>query len=161
MSLNLNRCTKGFVALWLKAYVATGNEYCVNSGGHTSKSIGMTLLEQNRNLLAGFRTESMHWRVDVAGFESHVWYHVVLVWTALGGEQVYLNGCLCDRMDAGISHTNNGQPSYTDFVFGKANTALAGGTAYAGEMILDEVRVWDADLDEEGALKIYISDILP
>ena len=68
---------------------------------------------------------------------------------------------VCDRMDAGISHTNNGQPSYTDFVFGKANTALAGGTAYAGEMTLNEVRVWDADLDEEGALKIYISDILP
>ena len=85
---NLNRCTKGFVALWLKAYVATGNEYYVNSGGHTSESMGMTLLKQNGNLLAGFRTESMHWRVDVAGFESHVWYHVVLVWTAQGGEQV-------------------------------------------------------------------------
>ena len=159
---NLNRCTKGFVmALWLKGYVATGNEYYVNSGGHTSLSMGMTLLEQNGYLVAEFRTESVRWRVDVSGFESHVWYHVVLVWTEEGGEQVYLNGCLCGRMDAGISHTSNGQSSYTDFVLGNANTALTGGTTFAGEMNLDEVRVWDADLDEEGGWKLYSSDILP
>ena len=159
---NLNRCTKGFVmALWLKGNVMIGEEYYVNCGGHTERSIGMTLLEQDGNLVAEFRIESIRWRVGVVGFESHVWYHVVLVWTEEGGEQVYLNGCLCGRMKTGIPHTNNQEPGYTDFVFGNANTDLNGKTTLAGEMTLDEVRVWDADLDEEGAWKLYSSDILP
>ena len=160
---NLTMCSKGFVmALWLKAHLdvsAGGNEYYINSGGHTYQSIGMTLLQQNGDLVASFRTESMHWRADVSGFQSQVWYHVVLAWSGERGEQVYLDGCL-HQADEGRTLANNQNPIYNDFVFGNANTALNGGSV-AGEMSLDEVRVWDADMDREDVWKMYLADILP
>ena len=160
---NLTGCSKGFVmALWLKArqdVSAGGNEYYINSGGHTYQSIGMTLLQQNGDLVASFRTESRYWRADVTGFESQVWYHVVLAWTGERGEQVYLDGCL-HQADEGRNWANNQNPIYNDFVFGNANTALNGG-GVAGEMTLDEVRVWDADMDGEDVWEIYLADILP
>ena len=157
---NLTRCSKGFtMALWLKAHQDGGNEYYINSGGHTSQSIGMTLLQQHGDLVASFRNESMHWRADVTDFESQVWYHVALAWTGEKGVQVYLDGCL-RQTDEGVKKGNNQNPIYNDFVFGKANTAL-NGSDVAGEMTLDEVRVWDADMDGEDVWKMYLADILP
>ena len=139
---NLTRCSKGFVlALWLKAHQDVsggGNEYYISSGGQTSLSIGMTLLQQNGNLLAVFRNESMFWSASVPDFESHLWYHVVLAWTGGRGLQVYFDGCLCKTEEGTIS-ASNVDPSVTDFVFGNANNALDDGT-YAGEMTLDEIR---------------------
>ena len=159
---NLRLCSKGFVmALWLKAHQddsAGGNtEFYIDSGGHTEWSIGMTLLQQSGDLAALFRNESMYWRADVTGFESQVWYHVVLAWTGERGMQVYLDGCL-HQADEGSNLANNQNPSYNDFVFGNANTALNGGSV-AGEMTLDEVRVWDADMDGEDVWEIYVVDI--
>ena len=160
---NLAMCSKGFVmALWLKAHQdvsAGGNEYYINSGGHTYQSIGMTLLQQNGNLLAWFRNESMFWSASVPDFQSHLWYHIVLAWIGERGEQVYLDGCL-HQADEGRNWANNKNPIYNDFVFGNANTALNGGS-FAGEMTLDEVRVWDADMDGEDVWKVYIADIQP
>ena len=124
---NLEKCSNGFVmALWLKAHthVMNGSEYYVNSGGHTVRSIGMTLLQQDGKLVSSFRTTSMRWRVDVPGFVSKLWYHVVLVWSRERGEQIYLNGCMCGGMDTGVEIDNNKHPWYTDFIFGNANTDL-------------------------------------
>ena len=101
----------------------------------------------------------MHWRADVTGFQSQVWYHVVLVWTGKRGEQVYLDGCL-HQTDEGRNLANNKNPIFNDFVFGNANTALSIGSR-AGEMTLDEVRVWDADMDGADVWKIYMADIQP
>ena len=161
---NLEKCSNGFVmALWLKAHtqVMNGSEYYVNSGGHTVRSIGMTLLQQDGKLVSSFRTTSMRWRVDVPGFVSKLWYHVVLVWSRERGERIYLNGCMCGGMDTGVEIDNNKHPWYTDFIFGNANTDLTERySVVAGEMTLDEVRVWDVYMEEKGVWELFTADIL-
>ena len=160
---NLTMCSIGFaMVLWLKAHQdvsAGGDEYYIKSGGHTYWSIGMSLMQHNGDLVASFRNESIHWRAQVTGFESRVWYHVVLAWAGESRVQVYLDGCL-SQTDVGTDLANNHDPIYNDFVFGNANTALGIGSL-AGEMTLDEVRVWDANMNDEDVWKIYIADIQP
>ena len=160
---NPSLCSKGFVmVLWLKAHVHVtdnNNEYYINCGGHTSKCVGMSLHQKSIGLCASLRTESKLWFAVVPDFESQLWHHIALAWTEGGGLRVYLDGCL-RQMERSENNVNNRDPSFTDFVFGNANTALNGGSI-AGEMTLDEVRVWDADMNEEDIWNIYLADVLP
>ena len=113
---NLARCTKGFVmALWLRApTVPTGRKhFYVNSGGHTSKSMGITLHQKNMKLIAYYRTESWEdWRITVEDFVDHVWYHVTQTWTATG-LKLYFNGCLSGRQDVSTASVNHEEPWHT------------------------------------------------
>ena len=161
---NLARCKKGFVmALWLKVLKDPSGRkhFYVNSGGHSSKSMGITLHQKNMKLIAYYKTESEDWRITVEDFEAHLWYHVILTWR-WAGAKFYLNGCLSGHQDGGIASVNNEEPWHADFVFGNSNTDLDGSTSKsAGEMTLDDVRVWDADMNEEDAWKLYTDDIIP
>ena len=156
-------CSKGFVmALWLKAHIHVidgSKEYYINCGGHTSQCVGMSLHQKSIGLCASFRTVTRLWFAVVPDFESQVWYHIVMAWAEGGGLKVYLDGCLRQTED-GTNSANNKNPSVTDFVFGNANTALGSGSI-AGEMTLDDVRVWDADMDGDDVWKIYLADIYP
>ena len=160
---NLRLCSKGYVmALWLKVHIhvtSGSNEYYINNGGHTQNSMGMSLHQKSVGLCASFRTLSKLWFAVVPDFESLMWYHIVMTWTEEGGLRVYMDGCLRQKAD-GADSTNNQNPSTTDFfVFGNANTDLSG--SFAGEMTLDDVRVWDADMNGEDVWKIYLHDIFP
>ena len=160
---NLARCTKGFVmALWLRAPTdPTGRKhFYVNSGGHISKSMGIILHQKNMKLIAYYRTESWEdWRITVEDFADHVWYHVTLTGTSTG-LKLYFNGCLSVRQDVSTASVNHEEPWHTDFVFGNSNTVLDGSTSKsAGEMTLDDVLIWDADMNEEDVWEIYTGDI--
>ena len=159
---NLSLCSKGFVmALWLNAHTrVTGRsiEIYINSGGHTMKSVGISLHQKEASLRAAFRNDTKTWFAVISDFESHRWYHVVLAWSGERGLEFYLNGCLRKTDHMGRNIRNNRDSTITDFVFGNANMD---GSNAAGEMTLDEVRVWDADMDEEDVWKIYINDIRP
>ena len=101
----------------------------------------------------------MFWSASVPDFQSHLWHHIVLAWTGGRGLQVYFDGCL-RQTDEGIYLANNENPIFNDFVFGNSNSALTA-DGFAGEMTLDEVRIWDADMDGEDVWKIYVDDIIP
>ena len=160
---NLTVCAKGFVmALWLRAYIhVTSNvQFYVDSGGYTAQSLGITLFQKHGELRVRLRTESKYWKVESINFSINVWYHVAVVWTGEDGVQFYMNGCLCGRDDSATKRTNNQNPSFTDFIFGNKNTNLANNdTPLPAEMTLDEVRVWDGNMDEEEIWKIYTTDV--
>ena len=156
-------CSKGFVmALWLKAHVHVtdgSKEFYINCGGHISQWTGISLHQKSSGLCAAVRTQSKVWFVSVRDFKSKVWYHVVMTWTEEDGLKVYLDGCLRQRTE-GINFTNNRNRTAPDFVFGNSNTALSDGSG-AGEMTLDEVRVWDVDMNGEDVWKLYLADFHP
>ena len=87
---NLSKCDNGFVmAMWLQMHpYDTSTKYYITSGGHTSRSIGVALLMQGKQLKAGFRTPSWHWSLTYPTQPiPDTWYHVVLTWSAtIGGK---------------------------------------------------------------------------
>ena len=149
------------MALWLKAHAQVTDrsiEFYINSGGHTYHSVGISLHQKRVGLCAAFRIDTKKWFAVISDFESQRWYHVVLAWSGERGLEVYLYGCLRKTDHIGKRLRNNRDPNITDFVFGNANMDWSNAV---GEMTLDEVRVWDADMDEEAVWKLYITDIRP
>ena len=153
---DLTRCTEGFVmALWLKPHLHDGKEFYVNSGGHSVHSVGMSLHCLNGDFITRFKNGTTAWRIRISDIVSDVWMHVVLTWTRHASARIYLNGCLSGQ-HMGIPEI--GSHGYNDFVFGHRNNFL-GKNTHTAEMILDEVRVWDADMDEESVWEIYAADV--
>ena len=127
---DLRKCNNGFVvAMWLQMhkYDEQGrynDEYYISNGGHTSRSIGISLHMRGKRLLAMFRTKTRFGQVYYDnGLSLHTWYHVVLVWSAASGGYVYINGALGSYNQRGQPLTSNRKGStYTNFILGDANT---------------------------------------
>ena len=163
---DLRKCNNGFVmAMWLQMhkYDEPGpynDEYYISNGGHTMKSIGIALLMREKQLLAMFRTETRLWEVYYGnGFSLHTWYHVVLTWSTTSGGYIYINGALASHNQQGQSLTSNREgDAFTNFILGDANTNPP---SDPGEMTLDELRIWDTDMDEQGAWSLYAAEMFP
>ena len=156
---NLNACYHGFVmAMWLKVYRHKGSdEYYLCSGGHTVSSMGIAVLMQNSKLLVSARTDSRSWVPQHVDFEILTWYHVTLTWTVSNGLQLYLNALLVAGETTG-AYVENNQGNWPDFILGTLNTDNR--KLFAGEMSMDELRIWDAVMESSEIMDIYVSDVI-
>ena len=163
---DLSKCKNGFVmAMWLQMhkYDEPGlytDEYYISNGGHATRSIGVALLMREKKLLAMFRTETRLWEAYYDdGVSLHTWYHVVMVWSSASGGYIYINGALGSHNQQGESWNSNQQPNtFLNFILGDANTDPP---IDPGEMTLDELRIWDMAMDDQGAWKLYSTDAFP
>ena len=162
---DLSKCTNGFVmAMWLQMhqYDDPGqytDEYYITNGGHTKNAIGVALLMRERKMLAMFRTETRYWENSYdKDFSLNTWYHVVLVWNTTSGSKVYVNGALRIHNQGGMSLNNNQNSNgFSDFVLGDNN---GDATDKAGEMTLDELRIWNIVIDDQEVWKLYVADVM-
>ena len=165
---DLSKCNNGFVmAMWLQVHkytepdepgFKTTEEYYISSGGHTSHSMGVALLMRAKKIRVIFRTETHLWDFSHNEILSlHTWYHLVLTWDVGSGGKVYINGVLGSHNQVGRSFASNRLGNtYADFMLGDRNHEPPG---YPGEMTLDELRIWDAVMNETDVWNIYAADI--
>ena len=160
---DLNQCNTGFVmALWLQMHRyhkpgTTLDEYYLTSGGHTRRSMGVVLLMRDKRFLASFRTASWMWYFASATENNlDIWYHVVLAWDASKGGRIYVNG-MTDGADlVGTSYASNKNGNtYVNFILGCENVAPP---RNAAEMTLDELRIWDANMNDQQVWRLYVAD---
>ena len=157
---DLNKCNKGFVmAMWIQMHNNDDTEYYISSGGQTHKSIGVAMMMHDKKLRTVFRTATHLWDLTYDGtVYLHYWYHMVLVWNIAFGGKVYMNGVVINQDHNGSSMTSNKWPNaYVDFILGDDNRDFI----YQGEMTLDELRIWDAVMDDQDILGLYAADVFP
>ena len=155
---NLIKCNNGFVmAMWIQFHKKDGVEHYICSGGHASKSIGVAINMRDKKLRTTFRTETHFWDIFYEGtVYLHTWYHVVVTWNIANGGTVYINGILVRHVQDGVTKTSNTNGDvYVEFILGAAN----GNYAEPGEMTLDELRIWDAVMDDQDVLGLYTADV--
>ena len=158
---NLNKCDNGFVmAMWLKMHPCdSSDKYYITSGGHTRTSMGVALLMKTKKLLVMFRTASWRWELTYPTQPFHdTWYHVVLTWTAANGANIYINGAIGAADEQGYSYASNlNGDTYTKFVLGTESTQPP---TTSGEMTIDELRIWDAAMNEQDIWSLYAADLM-
>ena len=165
---NRTLCCKGFVmAFWLKAYryddVGLFDEYYLSSGGQTSQSVGVAVFMQNSKLTVEVRNESVTWSASRISFDINIWNHVALTWSGADGGQlyIYVNGNLVAENLHGTKQVNNGVKTLNDFVLGSSNFAdEVVKMEYAGEMSMDQLRVWDALFDSKAMKDIHENELM-
>ena len=136
-----------------------GDKYYISNGGQTYKSIGVAMLMKNKDIKVVFRTPTRQWNVGYDRVVSlHTWYHVVLAWNITSKGKVYINGILVCHDQNGSRSDNNQKPNvYMNFILGTSNRDYA----YPGAMTLDELRIWDALVNDTEILGLYASDAFP
>ena len=164
---NLTVCCNGFVmAFWLKAHRYDGvrsDEYYLSSGGQTYQSVGVAVLMQNSKLTVEVRNESVTWSARWISFDINIWNHVALTWSRTDGGQlyIYINGNVVAEDLRGMKQVNNGVHTLNDFVLGSSNDAdEVMKMEFAGEMSMDELRVWDALFDSKAMKDIYENELI-
>ena len=153
------------MALWLKSHryddQGISDEYYLSSGGHTDHSVGVVVLMQNSKLAVQVRNESVTWYATMmTPFVINIWNHVALTWSKTGGGRlhVYVNGERVAEDLYGSSTVNNRQPTWSDFVIGSVNHPTHRQNFQAGEMSMDELRIWDGIFDPNEIKQIYEND---
>ena len=158
---DLSQCNNGFVmAMWIQMHANDGDKYYISSGGQTGTSIGVVMMMRDKKLIVWFRTSTRLWEVRYRRVVSlNTWYHVVLAWNIANGGKAYINGVLASHDQDGYSQTSNTQPnSYVNFMLGASNRDP---NVNPGEMTLDELRIWDAVMDDQEILSLYVADAFP
>ena len=165
---DFSQCTKGFVmAMWLQMhkYDPVGGTYStdacyMSSGGHTRNAIGITLIMRESKLLLAFRAATKVWALlDDEVIQLNTWYHIVMAWNTASGGKAYINGALRRHDQAGESMASNREPvGREDFVIGDVNY---GAPKYPADMTIDELRFWDAVMEDHEVLDLYAADLLP
>ena len=155
------------MAFWLKAYryddVGLFDEYYLSSGGQTSQSVGVAVLMQNSKLTVEVRNESVTWSASRISFDINIWNHVALTWSGADGGQlhIYVNGKVVAEDLHGTKRVNNRVQRVNDFVFGSSNDAdEIMKLQDAGEMSMDELRVWDALFDYKATKDTYKNELI-
>ena len=165
---NLTVCSNGFVmAFWLKAHryddVELSDEYYLSSGGQTTQSVGVAVLMQNSKLVVQVRNESVTWTGMMIPIAINIWNHVALTWSGTDGGQlyIYVNGNVVAEDLHGARQVSNQVQHVNDFVLGSSNDAVEiTKKADAGEMSMDELRVWDALFDSKAMKDIYENELI-
>ena len=93
-------------------------------------------------------------------FAINICNHVALTWSRTDGGQlhVYVNGDLVAEDVHGSNILSNRQPTWSDFVIGSVNHPTTLQNVLAGEMSMDELRIWDAIFDRNEIKQIYEND---
>ena len=110
------------------------------------------------------KNESVIWRAEMMTFfDRNVWSHVALTWSRAGGGQlhVYVNGEPVAEHLHGYNVLSYPRPTWSDFVLGSLNQPEHLRSQVAGEMSMDELRIWDAIFDPNEIKELYVSDLLP
>ena len=157
---DLNKCNKGFVmAMWIQMHNNDNTEYYISNGGQTHKSIGVAMMLKDKKLRTVYRTATHVWDLSFDGAVSlHTWYHMVLVWNVVNGGKVYMNGVVINHDQNGSTVASNRKPNaFVDLILGDTNRDFI----YPGEMTLDELRIWDAVMDDQDILGLYAADVFP
>ena len=155
---DLSKCNKGFImAMWIQMHNNDDTEYYISNGGQTYKSIGVAVMLRDKKLRAVFRTATHTWDLIHDGtVYLHTWYHIVLVWNIAIGGKVYMNGVLINHDQDGSRLASNQEPdAYVDFILGATNWNFI----YPGEMTLDELRIWDAVMNDQEIFNLYAADV--
>ena len=161
---NLSKCDNGFVmAMWLQVHKCGGrryydDEYYISNGGHTVNAIGVALLMREGRIMVNFRTDTLLWEFYYEeALALHTWYHLVLTWDSVSGGSIYINGVRGSQKQVGRAMNSNVYGNrYVDFMLG--DRVPPGGP---GEMTLDELRIWDAVMNETDAWNVYSVDVFP
>ena len=90
---NLEICSYGYViSFWLKTTPGSNQRHYVNSGGHTSRSVGITVYKSGDTLNAMFRTTNQLWCILGLGYSDQTWYQMTATWTFSSELRIYFNG---------------------------------------------------------------------
>ena len=157
---DLTKCSNGFVmAMWIQMHSNDGDKYCLSNGGQTQGSIGVAILLREKKFQIIFRTVTQTWNVIYDKAVSlHTWYHMVLTWNIDSGGKVYINGIVVSHDQHGSGSDNDQRPNASvNFILGNNNRGLRN----PGEMTLDELRIWDALMDDQEILGLYATDAFP
>ena len=161
---DLSKCNNGFVmAMWLQVhkYDEEGyfnDEYYISNGGHTTHSICVALFMREWKMRCNFRTEAQLWEFFYQEtLLLHTWYHLVLAWDSASGGKIYINGAPGGQKRIGITLSND-PAGQSDFMLGDAKRNPP---VDPGEMTLDELRIWDATMNETEVWEMYASDVFP
>ena len=155
---DLEKCNNGFImAMWIQMHKHDDTEYYISNGGQTHQSIGVAMTLRKRKIKAAFGTATRTWdSIYDADVDMQTWYHVVLAWDIATGGKLYINGLLVSHDQNGSTLTSNKQPkAYVDFILGASNRDYKN----PGEMTLDELRIWDAVMDDQDVLGVYAADV--
>ena len=149
------RCARGLVmTMWLQLGDGTG--VILASGGVTRR--GMKVKKDAEHVTVYFRGEGREmWKLSVERGDLRDWSHISIIWNMQFGGRLYVNGRLVDtEPTASIIH--NKDVTIDD----KNHLVLGASNRYGncGEMILDELYVWDAVMHDEEIWAIYIAEIL-
>ena len=83
---------------------------------------------------------------------------MVLTWTAANGANIYINGANKAEDKQGYSYASNlNCDTYTKFVLGTESTEPP---TTSGEMTIDELRIWDAAMNEQDIWSLYAADLM-
>ena len=149
------RCTKGLVmTMWLQ--LGNGTGVILASGGVTRR--GVMVKKDAENVTVYFRGEGReNWKLSVARDDLRGWSHISIIWNMQFGGRLYANGRLVDT-EPTASIIRNKDVIIDD----KNHLVLGASNVYKdhGEMILDELYVWDAIMHDEEIWAAYIAEIL-
>ena len=153
---NISKCENGIsISVWLKTHYRNISFYMTN-GGHTMRSIGVNLMQKHSGLLITVRNESGYWQVQNVPFELHHWYHITMVWIPNTSARLFVNGCLAKETYAFVEIESYRRDNENDLMIGTSNTPPHV-DRYRAEMTMDDLKMWDAVMDENKVWEIYMS----
>ena len=157
---NILHCQNGLtVSFWINPLIKKpGSFFYLDNGGSTMLSIGINILQQNEALCANFRDDTHHWSISGVSFVPMHWYHVIIVWGGSSGLHFYLNGCLAAVKLSPRFEINTPNGPYNDLILG-TTTTTSFRSLVSGEMLMDELKMWDAELSQDQVWNVFVSHL--
>ena len=143
-------CTRGWVAAFWGKLKVPGR---MMDTGYSARHGQQIFWWYPGILYVLFADDNNNWMVQAAASAEQGWIHVVATWRRCIGATLYINGELVDTSATAHPHTTPISGT-TCFIFG--GDCLYSATGFDG--FVDELRVWDAVMDDGDVLKLYSED---
>ena len=118
--------------------------------------MGIAIVQIDDTIYAVCRNEAGYWRVKDVPFEPLQWYHIMMVWIPNTALRLFLNGCLAKETYTFFSIESNMEGIHNSLVLGNSNIPVDQHRFWA-EMAMDELKMWDAVMDDNKVWQIFIS----
>ena len=132
--------------------------YYFCSGGQTSRSHGVAFYAKYTDqLFCNFKENTNNWKISFKNIEKLVWYHMIATWNRIDGARLYTHGVLVDTTEnpTWSSYIPSG---YDTMEIGRPNNyAIRADGRHFGEAYLDDMYIFEHDVDDDNAWAIYIS----
>ena len=153
----MSSCENGYsMAMWLKPAETVPVGVILSSGGNSNRidPSGVAVKFEANNALAFLirvKQDKKIWRVPHT-LSGSDWIHVALTWKANNAMKVYVNGSLVGEVP-GKTYTLGPTNNAPNMVIG----AHMDGVREHGQFLLDELYVWDEELEETELTQIFES----